>query len=101
MVATAARNADKLARKIIEQAAYYLGVGMVNIVNIFNPEMIIIGGGMVEMGYMLMEPGRKMVKHRAFSISSRIVSIVPAQLGNEAGVYGAAAFVGERMQEKS
>jgi glucokinase len=97
MVETAARRADRLAREIIEQAAYSLGVGMVNIVNIFNPEMIIIGGGMAAMGDMLIGPGRKMVKERAFSISSRAVSIVQAELGNEAGVYGAAAFTQDKI----
>ena len=91
-VGRAARNGDRLARDVIARAAYYLGIGMVNIVNIFNPEMIVIGGGMAELGDMLIEPGRRMVAERAFSISARLVRIVTAQLGNEAGVYGAAAF---------
>jgi glucokinase len=97
MVGEAARKSDKLAWEVIEQASYSLGVGMVNIVNIFNPEMIIIGGGMAAMGDMLIEPGRKMVKERAFPVASRVVSIVPASLGNEAGVYGAAAFALENQ----
>jgi glucokinase len=96
MVEAAARQADKTAQEIIDRAAYYLGVGMVNIVNIFNPEMIIIGGGMAAMGDMLIGPGRKMVKERAFSVSSQGVSIVTAQLGNDAGVYGAAVFTLEK-----
>ncbi len=91
-VGKAARNGDKLARDVIARAAFYLGIGMVNIVNIFNPEMIVIGGGMAELGEMIIEPGRRMVAERAFSISSRVVRIVTAQLGNEAGVYGAAAY---------
>jgi glucokinase len=99
MVGEAARNSDRLAREVLERAAYYLGVGMVNIVNIFNPDMIIIGGGMAALGDVLIDPGRKMVKERAFPISSRKISIVAAQLGNEAGVYGAAAFVREKMKE--
>ncbi len=97
MVGEAARKSDKLAGEVIEQAAYFLGVGMVNIVNIFNPEMIIIGGGMAAMGEMLIEPGRKIVKERAFPIASRAVSIISARLGNEAGVYGAAAFALEKQ----
>jgi glucokinase len=91
-VGKAARNGDKLSRDVIARAAFYLGIGIVNMVNIFNPEMIVVGGGMAELGEMIIEPGRRMVAERAFSISSRVVRIVTAQLGNEAGVYGAAAY---------
>jgi glucokinase len=99
-IAIAADRGDALAKDIMDRAAYYLGVGVVNLVNIFNPDMIIIGGGMSELGEMLIGPSRKMVKERAFSISSQAVRIVTAQLGNEAGIYGAAAFVRERMRKK-
>jgi glucokinase len=92
MVGKAARSGDKVSRDVIARAAFYLGIGMVNIANIFNPEMIVIGGGMAELGEMIIEPGRRLVTERAFSISSRVVRIVTAQLGNEAGVYGAAAY---------
>ncbi len=92
MVGAAARKGDKLAREVIERVAYYLGVGMVNIANIFNPEMIVIGGGMAALGEMIIAPGRKMVAARAFSINSQGIQIVKAELGNDAGVYGAAAF---------
>jgi glucokinase len=96
-VGEAARRGDSLACEVISRAAYYLGVGLVNAVNIFNPAMVVIGGGMAELGDLLIEPGRRMVVERAFSVSSRAVRIVPARLGNEAGVYGAAAFVLERV----
>jgi glucokinase len=89
-VGAAARNGDPLALDVLAQAAYYLGIGMVNAVNIFNPEIIVCGGGMIG-------PGRRMVAERAFSVSSRSVRIVTAQLGNEAGVYGAAVFAREPM----
>jgi glucokinase len=98
MVGAAARSGDTLAREVIARAAYYLGVGLVNIVNIFNPEMIVLGGGMVGLGDLLIEPGKRLVAERAFTISSRAVRIVVAQLGNEAGVYGAAAFALEKMR---
>ncbi len=91
-IGAAARNGDKLAQDIIDRAAYYLGVGLVNITNIFNPELIVIGGGMAELGEMIIGRGREMVAERAFSVSARSVRIVMAGLGNEAGIYGAAAF---------
>jgi len=92
IIGKAARSGDKLAQDVIARAAYYLGIGMVNVVNIFNPEMVIFGGGMAELGEMIIGPGRKMVVERTFSINARAVRIVTAQLGNEAGIYGAAAF---------
>ncbi len=100
-VGTAARTGDPLACDIISRAAYYLGVGMVNAVNIFNPELVVLGGGMAELGDMFIEPGRRMVKERAFSVSSGAVRIVTAQLGNDAGVYGAAVFALERFRRRT
>ncbi len=98
MVGVAARSGDVLATEVIARAAYYLGIGLVNIVNIFNPEMIILGGGMAGLDDLLIEPGKRLVAERAFSVSSRAVRIVTAQLGNEAGVYGAAAFALEKIR---
>jgi glucokinase len=65
---------------------------MVNIVNIFNPEMVVIGGGMAAMGETLVAPGRIMVEQRTFSINAQSARVVISLLGNKAGVYGAAAF---------
>jgi len=69
---------------------------MVNLVNIFNPEMIIVGGGMVRMGDLLLESARRVVKERAFSLATQAVRIVPARLGDHAGVLGAAVFAREQ-----
>lgn len=92
-VSTAAQKGDTLALAIIFKAATYLGVGIVNLVNIFNPEMIIVGGGMAQMGKMLLAPARQVVAERAFQLPAQRVRIVPNQLGENAGVLGAAAFV--------
>ncbi|MBI4267056.1 MAG: ROK family protein [Chloroflexi bacterium] len=92
MVGTAAIDGDLLAREAVLKAASYLGVGLVNLVNIFNPEMIIVGGGVANLGELLLGPARQAVQERAFPISAQAVRIVPAELGNEAGIYGAAAF---------
>ncbi len=91
-VSLAAQDGDSLALEVILKAATYLGVGMVNLVNIFNPEMIIVGGGVAQMGDLLLEPARRVVKERAFRLSAQAVRIVPAQLGDDAGVLGAAVF---------
>ncbi len=91
-VSLAAQGGDSLALEVILKAAAYLGVGLVNLANIFNPEMIIIGGGMAKMGDLLLNPARQVVRERAFQLSAQVVQIVPAQLGDDAGVLGAAVF---------
>ena len=96
-VGDAAKEGDALAKEVIARAGHYLGVGLVNIVNIFNPEMIVIGGGMAEIGEMLLGPARELVNKRAFGISARAVEIVTAKLGNEAGVYGAAVYARDKI----
>ncbi|MFQ6121662.1 MAG: ROK family protein [Dehalococcoidales bacterium] len=95
-IGVAARGGDSLALDVIAGAGTYLGVGMVNLVNIFNPEMIVVGGGVANLGDLLLDPARQVVKERAFRISARAVRIVTAQLGDEAGVYGAAVFALEQ-----
>ncbi len=91
-ISLAARNGDSLALEVIARAAAYLGVGMVNLVNIFNPEVIIVGGGVAKMGELLFEPARRMIKESAFPLLAQAVRLVPAQLGDDAGVLGAAVF---------
>ena len=91
-VGVAAQGGDSLALEVISRTATYLGVGMVNLVNIFNPEMIIVGGGLSKMGDLLLNPARQVVRERAFQLSAQAVRIVPAQLGDDAGVLGAAIF---------
>jgi len=96
-VGVAAQGGDSLALEVISKAATYLGVGMVNVVNIFNPEMIIVGGGVAQIGDLFLEPARQVVKERAFQLSAQAVSIVPAQLGDNAGLLGAAVFAHHQL----
>jgi glucokinase len=91
-VAIAAHSSDRLALEVISRAAGYLGMGMVNLVNIFNPEMIIVGGGLSKMGELLLEPAREMVRQRAFPLCAGAVRIVTAELGDDAGLLGAAIY---------
>jgi len=95
-VGTAARKGDALALDVLSRAGTYLGVGLANLVNIFNPEMIILGGGMAELEGLFIDPAKRVVAERAFPVSARAVRIVTAQLGNAAGVYGAAVFALEQ-----
>jgi glucokinase len=94
-IEAAARRGDPLAQQIVARTAQYLGVGLVNLVNIFSPGMITVGGGLAKMGDLLLEPARRLMRERAFHQASSVVRIVPAQLGPEAGVLGAAVFARE------
>lgn len=92
-VALAAEAGIPLARAIVENAAEALGVGLVNIIHCFNPEMIILGGGVTQMGPMLMEPVLRVVQERAMKVPRDAVRIVLAQLGANAGLVGAGALI--------
>jgi glucokinase len=98
-VAMAARRGDRLACEIVAKAANYLGIGLANLVNIFNPELIIIGGGLSKMGDMLLKPARKMLRERAFRLPARTARIVRARLGSNAGIIGVAAYVFDQKNE--
>ncbi len=91
-VARAAAHGVSLAYDIINDAATALGIGLVNIIHLFNPEIIVLGGGVTQIGPMLMEPVLRVVQERAFRIPYKDVRIVPAQLGADAGVIGAGAL---------
>jgi glucokinase len=91
-IASAACKGDKMARDVMAQAAFYLGVGFTCLLNLFNPELIIYGGGMAGLEDLLIRPAEKLAMARSFSISARSARIVKAALGNEAGIYGAAAY---------
>lgn len=91
----AAQEGDKLANDLISRTGYYLGVGLVNLVNIFNPQLILIGGGLSHMGPLLLDPAITVVRERAFELPARAVRIELAQLGADVGALGAVALVVE------
>jgi len=94
----AARTGDNLATELIAKTAYYLGVGLANLINIFNPEVIVIGGGVSNIGDMLLEPAFEEAGRRAFKPSYQAVRFARAELGRNSGVLGAAAYALEKMK---
>lgn len=91
VVEKAAKNGDALAKDIMDTAGTNLGVGVVNLIHIFNPELIIIGGGVSKSGDLIFEPVRRMVAKRVMrDISVRITAPV---LGENPGLLGAVALV--------
>ena len=90
VVAVAADRDDLEAQRIIECAMEFLGVGIANLANVFNPDYIVIGGGLSNLGEKLFGPVRRVVRNTAFDVIAGRVQIVPAQLGSDVGVIGAA-----------
>lgn len=93
MVAKAAEAGDPVAKRIFEIVGEYIGIGLTSVINLLNPEKVIIGGGVAEAGDLLFDPIRKTIKERAMVVAGEAVEIVPAQLGNSAGVIGASMLV--------
>jgi glucokinase len=100
LVSEAARRDDSLALDVIDEAARYLGIGLANLVNIINPQMIIMGGGVSRMGGMLFRPARKSMKEHAFKLPARTVRLVRPRLGMDAGLMGAAIYTQESLGAK-
>lgn len=97
-VAQAAQAGIPLAARLIRDAAEALGVGLVNIIHVFNPELIILGGGLTQMGDLLMEPALRIVRVRAMRVPYKDVRIVQAHMDAEAGLVGAGALVYHRLE---
>jgi glucokinase len=92
LVTELAQEGDPTAIEVLVRAGRLLGVGAANIVNIFNPEVVIIGGGAVGAGELLLQPAREEMVRRALRPNRDIVRIVPAHFGPEAGMLGGAVL---------
>ena len=98
---SAAKQGDSLAKELIGRTGYYVGVGLANLVNIFNPELIVIGGGLSNIGDMLFEPAFKVAGERAYKEAFQAVRFASAELGRNSGVLGAAAFALQEMRSQN
>jgi glucokinase len=91
VVYEAAHDGDDFAREVVKDTARFLGAGVANIINIFNPQVVVICGGVTLAGDRLFVPLRSEVNRRAFKPAVAVCRIVPGELTGTAGVYGAAA----------
>jgi glucokinase len=87
-----AQEGDEAAVTVLEETGVWLGIGLADFVNIFNPEVIAVGGGASRAGELILGPARKEVQLRARSPSRDLVEIQEASLGPASGVLGAAAL---------
>ncbi|NLL71107.1 MAG: ROK family glucokinase [Epulopiscium sp.] len=86
----AAAQGDEIAQEVVAQYIRYLAVGMVNIINIFQPEAIVIGGGVSAQGENLLVPLREEIQRQIYGEDQLQTKLVTAELGNDAGIIGAA-----------
>lgn len=93
LVIYAAREGDEGARAILERVAEHLGRTLGGLVSVLNPEAIVIGGGGSAAGDLLLEPLRAVLKRCALPDPAAFVRVLPATLGNDAGLIGAAALL--------
>lgn len=96
----AAARGDALAGKLVEDTAYYLGVGAMNMMHTVDPDMIVFGGGMIAAGEGFLDRIRKCVKDLAFPVPAERTRIEYAQLGSDAGFIGAAAGARQLLRRK-
>ncbi len=94
-----AKQGDPLAKKIVAETIVYLATAMASLINTFNPDMIVLYGGMTKAGSQLFGPLRKEVARRCFKVGARRCKIVPSKLGKHAGVIGSAISAMHLMAE--
>ena len=87
-----AREGDEAALSVLEETGRWLGIGLAGFVNIFNPEVVALGGGAMQAGELILESAREEVQLRARPPSRDLVEVMEATLGPESGVLGAAAL---------
>ena len=91
-VAGLARQGDEAAISVLRETGVWLGIGLAGFVNVFNPEVIAIGGGAARAGDLILDAARHELRLRAMSPSRDLVEIKEATLGADSGVLGAAAL---------
>ncbi|MET0206919.1 MAG: ROK family protein [Thermoleophilaceae bacterium] len=101
IVTELAHSGDEAARGVLAEIGERLGYGLVGAVNVFNPEVIVIGGGAVRAGELLLEPARAVLFERAMPPVREGVRLVPAHFGDEAGMMGAALLAFDHLAEAS
>lgn len=92
----AALAGDALALQVVREAAEHLGVGVAGLLNLLNPAVVIVGGGLARLGELLLEPLRQTVRTRTLATSMAGSSIVTSQLGGRAVAVGAATLLLQR-----
>jgi glucokinase len=93
----ASEEGETEAGAIIERAGRYLGIGLASLINAFNPQAIVIGGGLTNMGDAILKPAIEVARQRSFGQSFSDVQIIEGALGDRAGALGAIAVARRKV----
>jgi len=97
-ICTRAQGGDEWARRTVEREAYYLGVGLANIVTMFVPEAIVLGGSVMKSASLFLDRIHQVIRQNCFLVPSEKVEISLASLGPDVGLIGAAQVWHNRFQ---
>ena len=100
LISEAANEGDAFAGEVIRETGQWLGIGIGSLINLLNPEKVVLCGGMIAAGEPLFQPIRETARAQSFDVPGRRAEIVPAGLGADSGVIGAAGCAYERYREE-
>jgi glucokinase len=101
LVTELAHDGDEAAREVLALIGRHLGVGLASLVNAFDPDVIVIGGGVVAAGELLLEPARAELRSRALPPARDRVAVVVARFGEESGMLGAAVLARDAIDART
>lgn len=101
MISDAYDLGDSLAIEVMHETGEMLGFGLSNVINLLNPEVIIVGGGMSEAGDRLLNSVRETIGNHALKLSSQTCKIIQAKLGGRAGMIGAAVYANNKLNQRT
>ncbi len=100
LLSKAYRAGDKVVCQAVDESAHFVGIGLATVVHLLNPEMVVIGGGVVEaIGKSYVELAAEAIRANTFEVAHRDLKVVQAALGDDAGVLGAACLVRRKLCE--
>lgn len=98
-ISMAAQAGDSLSLLVLNEIGTFLGIALASYINILNPELIVIGGGIANAGDLLFEPAKKEMMKRAYTVPARTVEVVSAKLLNDAGIIGSASIAVNKLSK--
>ena len=96
-----AKAGDTIVHKVWEEVGFHIGITLCDIVWLLNPDRIVIGGGVGRAGEYVFGPIRRVIEARTMKIFHEGLTIVPAKLGNDAGMIGSAALALEKVAQRA
>ncbi|MFP6762539.1 MAG: ROK family protein [Planctomycetaceae bacterium] len=96
-MAEAARAGDTVLKSTITSRSEYLGIGVANVVTVVHPEIIVLSGGVAEMGELILEPVRRTIRERVSMVPVDSVRVEKSLIGERAGLYGTLAYAADAL----